>query len=415
VSPAKDAIAPAPLVVVGIGADGWAGLADAARAAVLAAEEIVGSARQLALLPQTGAAQRPWPSPIDPLVEELVARTDAGARGAVCVLASGDPMLHGIGATLARRLPPERLLVHPHPSAFALACSRLGWPAAEVELVSAVARPPEVVARLLQPRRRLVVYVAGAGGAAALADVLRERGFGPSRFVVLEQLGGAAERIVEHTAAEWGEQAADALHCVAIECRADTDAALLPLVAGLPDDAYQNDGQLTKRHVRAVTLAALAPTPGALLWDVGAGSGSVAIEWLRAEASARAIAVERREERAARALANARLLGVPRLEVVLGSAPEALCELEGPDAVFIGGGLATVGVLERCWYSLRPGGRIAANAVTLEGERMLALARQRCGGELVRIEISHAEPLGSFETWRAQLPVVQWSARKARA
>jgi precorrin-6Y C5,15-methyltransferase (decarboxylating) len=187
------------------------------------------------------------------------------------------------------------------------------------------------------------------------------------------------------------------------------------LVPGLPDDAYENDGQLTKRNVRAITLAALAPTPGALLWDVGAGSGSIAIEWLRAEPSARAVAIERRKERAERARANALLLGVPQLEIVLGSAPEALCELDGPDAIFIGGGLTSAGVIQRCWYSLRPGGRIVANAVTLEGERVLAFAREHCGGELVRIEISHAEPLGTFEAWRSQLPVVQWSARKERA
>jgi len=400
-----------PLVLVGIGADGWAGLSEDARAAVLAAETIVGSARQLALLPATDATQRPWPSPIDPLVEELIAESDAGG-GAVCVLASGDPMLHGIGATLARRLPAYRLVVHPHPSAFALACARLGWPAADVELVSAVARPPEVVARLLQPRRRLVVYASGPAGAAALAGVLREQGFGPSRFVVLEQLGGSDERIVESTAAEWATTEADPLHCVAIECRADADTELRPLVAGLPDAVYENDGQLTKRHVRAITLAALAPTPDALLWDVGAGSGSVAIEWLRAEPSAQAIAIERQADRAERARVNARTLGVPQLEVVLGSAPEALCELAGPDAIFIGGGLTSAGVIQRCWYSLRPGGRIVANAVTLEGERILAFARERCGGELVRIEIAHAEPLGSFEAWRSQLPVVQWSARK---
>lgn len=404
----------APLVVVGIGADGWSGLGASARAAVLAADEIVGSARQLALLESTTATLRPWPSPIEGLVEELVERTETGSGAAVCVLASGDPMLHGIGATLARRLAPGRLVVHPHSSAFALACARLGWPAAEVELVSAVAQPPEVVARLLQPRRRLLVYATGADGAAALAGVLRERGFGTSRFVVLEQLGGPAEHVLESTAAEWGETAADPLHCVAIECRADSDVALRPLVAGLPDDAYEHDGQLTKRHVRAITLAVLAPTPSALLWDVGAGSGSIAIEWLRAEPTARAVAIEREAVRAERARVNARTLGVPRLDVVTGSAPEALSELPGPDAIFIGGGLTTVGVIDRCWHSLLPGGRIVANAVTLEGERMLAEVRERCGGGLVRIEIAHAEPLGSFEAWRAQLPVVQWSARKER-
>ncbi|MGA2453869.1 MAG: precorrin-6y C5,15-methyltransferase (decarboxylating) subunit CbiE [Solirubrobacteraceae bacterium] len=412
---------PVRLAVVGIGADGWAGLGEAARGAVLAAAEVVGSARQLALLPaNVEATQRPWPSPIDALVEELVERALGRDDGSVCVLASGDPMLHGIGATLARRLPADRFVVYPHPSAFALACARLGWPAAEVELVSAVAQPPEVVARLLQPRRRLVVYATGVGGAAAIAALLREHGFGPSRFVVLEQLGGTDERIVESTAAEWGEQTADPLHCVAIECSAElagdahdrNNAAVLPLVPGLPDDAYEHDGQLTKRHVRAITLAALGPTPGALLWDVGAGSGSIAIEWLRAEPSARAFAVERHAERAERARANASRLGVPRLEVVLGAAPEALCDLPGPDAIFIGGGLTSMNVVQRCWYSLRPGGTIVANAVTLEGERVLMLAREHCGGELARIEIAHVEPLGTFQAWRPQLPVVQWSARK---
>jgi precorrin-6B C5,15-methyltransferase / cobalt-precorrin-6B C5,C15-methyltransferase len=409
---------PAQLAIVGLGADGWAGLGEAARAAVLAASEVVGSARQLALLPdEVKATRRPWPSPIDALVEDLVARALDGeaAGGAVCVLASGDPMLHGIGATLARRLPADRLVVHPHPSAFAVACARLGWPEAEVELVSAVAQPPEVVARLLQPRRRLVVYVTGSGGAAALAGVVCERGFGLSRFVVLEQLGGAAERLIESTAAEWGEKEADPLNCVAIDCCADPATSSLPLVAGLPDDAYDNDGQLTKRHVRAMTLAALAPMPGALLWDVGSGSGSIGIEWLRAEPTARAFAVERHAERAERARENARRLGVPQLEVVLGAAPEALCDLPGPDVIFIGGGLTSAGVIQRCWYSLRPGGTIVANAVTLEGERVLMFARERLGGDLVRIEIAHAEPLGSFEAWRAQLPVVQWSMRKERA
>jgi precorrin-6B C5,15-methyltransferase / cobalt-precorrin-6B C5,C15-methyltransferase len=432
---------PAQLAVVGLGADGWAGLGESARTAVLAASEVVGSARQLALLPdEVNATRRSWPSPIDALVDELVTRTlvssdgevassevasasddtrtaatDEPGAGMVCVLASGDPMLHGIGATLARRLSADRLVVYPHPSAFALACARLGWPEAEVELVSAVAQPPEVVARLLQPRRRLVVYVAGSGGAASLAGVLCERGLGPSRFVVLEQLGGAAERLIESTAEEWTAAAADPLHCVAIECQADPTTAALPLLAGLCDDAYENDGQLTKRHVRAVTLAALAPTPGAVLWDVGAGSGSIGIEWLRVEPTARAFAVERHAERAERARENAQRLGVPQLEVVLGAAPEALCDLPGPDAIFIGGGLTSAGVIQRCWYSLRPGGTIVANAVTLEGERMLMFARERLGGELVRIEIAHAEPLGSFEAWRAQLPVVQWSMRKERS
>ncbi len=395
------------IAVVGIGADGWAGLGEPARAAVIAAEELIGSARQLALLPpEVEAARRELPSPLAPLLDELARR----ATAATVVLASGDPMLHGIGAALARRLGPERLTVHPHPSAFALACARLGWPAADVELVSAVARPPQIVAQALQPGRRLVAYVTGADGAAQLARVVCERGCAPSRFVVLEQLGGPAERIHESTAEQWGERAADSLHAVAIEVRCAADALPLARVPGLPDDAYEHDGQLTKRHVRAIALAALAPLPGELLWDVGAGSGSIAIEWLREEPTASAIAVEARAERAERAVSNALRLGVPQLDVRIGDAPAALDGLPRPDAIFIGGGLTEPGLLERCWAALEPGGRIVANAVTLEGEQVLHVAVAAHGGTLTRLEISHAEPLGSFTGWRAQRPVVQWAA-----
>jgi precorrin-6Y C5,15-methyltransferase (decarboxylating) len=396
------------IAVVGIGADGWAGLGDEARAAILAAEEIIGSPRQLALLPpQSGARTRAWPSPMEPLLDELATRAEGGA----CVLASGDPMLHGIGATLARRLGPDRLAVHPQPSAFALACARLGWAAAEVELVSAVARPPEVVAPALAPGRRIVAYVTGAGGAAQVAHVLCERGYGPSRLVVLERLGAPEERLIESTADAWVGDA-HPLHAVAIDCVPAAGAPLLPRTPGLPDDAYDHDGQLTKRHVRALTLAALAPLPGQLLWDVGAGAGSIAIEWLRAERGARAIAVEREPERAARATANALRLGVPQLDVRTGAAPGALADLPAPDAIFVGGGLSAPGLLERCWAALAPGGRLVANAVTLEGEQLLAAARGAHGGELTRIEIARAEPLGGYTSWRPQRPVVQWAAQK---
>lgn len=396
------------LAVVGIGADGWAGLGEPAREAISAAELIVGSERQLALLPATEAELRSWPSPLDPLLEELV----AGTGRPTCVLASGDPMLHGIGATLARRLPAGSLTVHPHPSALAFACARLGWPEAEVDLVSAIGRPADVLARDLQPGRRVVAYSTGEEGAAALAAVACRQGFGPSRFVVLEQLGGPDERVLESTAGEWGERRADPLHAVAIECRAAPGAPLLPRVPGLPDEAYESDGQLTKRVPRALALAALAPAPGQLLWDVGAGSGSIATEWLRAEPSGRAVAIEAREDRTERAAANARRLGVPQLQVRRGRAPEALAGLEAPDAIFLGGGVTEPGLLERCWEALRGGGRIVAAAVTLEGEQALIAARAAHGGDLVRIELSHAEPLGSFSGWRPRRPVVQWSARK---
>ena len=397
------------IVVVGIGADGWAGLGDGARAALTTARVVVGSQRQLALLPaEVAAERRPLPSPLEPFLDALA----DGRKPGVAVLASGDPMLHGIGASLARRVGPEHLEVHPHPSAFALACARLGWPAAEVDLVSAVGRSPAVVARLLQPGRRMVAYVTGADGARSLARLLVDRGHGPSRLVVLERLGAADERAVESTAATFDADA-DPLHAVAIEVRPAAGTPLHPLVPGLPDDAYENDGQLTKRHVRAATLAALAPAPHAHLWDVGAGSGSISIEWLRAERSARATAIESRAERAARIERNATALGVPdRLAVVLGTAPGALAGLEAPSAVFVGGGATAPGLLDACWDALRPGGRLVVNAVTLESEQVVAAARNARGGTLTRIEIAHAEPIGGFTGWRAQMPVVQWAVAK---
>lgn len=397
------------VVVVGIGADGWGGLGEAARAALRDAKEVVGSERQLALLPaDLPATRRLLPSPLAPFLDEL----DDPTRS-TCIVASGDPMLHGIGATLARRIGPERLVVHPHVSAFALACARLRWPVADVTLVSAVARPADVVARVLQPGRRLVVFVTGEDGAARVAHALRERGCGASRFVVLEQLGGPDERIHDDgTAADWGERRAGPLHAVAVEVRADPGAPVLATVPGLPDDAYEHDGQLTKRHVRALALAALAPLPGELLWDVGAGSGSIGIEWLRAEPSARAIAVEADAERAERIARNALTLGVPSLDVRHGRAPGALDELPTPDAVFLGGGVAAPGLLARCWEALRPGGRLVAHAVTLEGEQALVAARAEHGGELLRVELSHAEPLGGYMGWAPRRPVVQWAAAK---
>jgi precorrin-6Y C5,15-methyltransferase (decarboxylating) len=395
-----------PLTVVGIGADGWAGLGEPARAALRTAPLVVGSRRQLELLPAGGAADRmPWPSPMDPLLDALA----RGELGDAAVLASGDPMLHGVGASLVRRAGADAVRVLPHPSAFALACARLGWPTAEVELVSAVARPPEVVVRALQRGRRIIAYVTGADGAAQLARVLCDRGFGPSPFVVLEQLGGPEEHRTDTTAAAARELEADPLHVVAIHV---DGTAGHPRTPGLPDDAFASDGQLTKRHVRAITVAALGPRPGELLWDVGAGSGSVAIEWLRAEASARAVAVEPRADRAGRIAGNARRLGVPALEVVVGAAPGALAGLPTPDVVFIGGGITRPGVLDACWAALPAGGRVVANTVTLEGEQAVVAAQRRLGGTLTRLDVAHADPIGGFTGWRAQMTVVQWAAEK---
>jgi precorrin-6Y C5,15-methyltransferase (decarboxylating) len=394
------------ITVVGIGADGWRGLAGPSRDALLRSRLILGAERQLALLPpEVTAPLRAWPSPMEPAVDEAA----SGLLGDVTVLASGDPMLHGIGATLVRKAGADRVHVLPHPSSFALACARMGWPQAEVELVSLVARPPETVLAAAQPGRRIVALVSGARGAAALARVLADRGFGASPFTVLEQLGGPAERRVDTTAGAAAGLIADPLHVVALTVAGAAGHARTP---GLPDDAYDSDGQLTKRHVRALTIAALAPRPGERLWDVGAGAGSVAIEWLRAEASAEAIAIEAHDERAARVSANALRLGVPRLRVVTGRAPDALAGLPAPAVVFLGGGITTPGVLERCWSALPDGGRLVANTVTLEGEQAAIAARELHGGRLTRIDIAQAEPVGTFTGWRAQMSVVQWSVVK---
>jgi precorrin-6B C5,15-methyltransferase / cobalt-precorrin-6B C5,C15-methyltransferase len=401
---------PSRITVVGIGADGWAGLSEPAREAIRAAELLVGSERQLAGVPDSGAERRAWPSPMAPMLDELEAIADRE----VCVLASGDPMLHGVGATLVKRLGTERLAIVPHPSALAIACARLGWPEAEVELVSAVARPVELIAPTLRPGGRVVVYVSGSDGAGQVARAATERGYGPSRLVVLEELGGPGERIVESTAAEWGERPAAALHAVALECRAEPGTPLLPRTPGLPDDAFESDGQLTKREVRAMTLAALAPVPGQLLWDVGAGSGSIAIEWMRVDRSCRAIAVEARAERAERTRHNALRLGVPQLAVIEGKAPGALDGLEAPDAIFIGGGIAEDGVIDHCLEALVPGGRIVANVVTLEGESVLERARRKHGGGLTRLELADAAPLGGYTAWRPRRPLVQWVATADR-
>lgn len=405
-----------PVAVVGIGADGWDGLGAAGRTAIADARVLLGASRQLDLVPATASAaeRRPWPTPMSALYPALPA---LAAEGGLTVLASGDPMLHGVGTTLADLLGAARLRVHPHPSAWQLACARLGWPVAGVELVSAVARPVDVVARALQPGRRIVAYVTGTDGAAQVATVLRDRGHGASRLVVCEDLGSRDERLTETTAAAYpGDARARALHLVAIEVRPDPGTSLLPCTPGLPDDAYDHDGQLTKRDVRALTVCALQPAPHGLLWDVGAGSGSVAIEWLRAEPSARAIAVEPRPDRAKRIRENARALGVPdRIEVVGAAAPAGLARLTSPDAVFVGGGVSAVGVLDACWSALAHRGRLVVNAVTIEAEQAIVAAHRSRGGRLTRIQLAHADAIGTLTTFRPQLPITQWAVTKEHA
>ncbi|XMB48308.1 precorrin-6y C5,15-methyltransferase (decarboxylating) subunit CbiE [Pseudomonas fluorescens] len=388
------------LTVVGIGEDGFKGLGRNARHALLRATRIIGAQRQLDLLPLCiGGERQLWPSPFS--LEPVLSR-----RGEpVCVLASGDPMFYGVGASLARHVAAEELTILPAPSSVSLAAARLGWPLQEVVTLSVVARPLAAINAHLASGVRLLVLSNDGSSPALIAALLTERGFGPSRIRVFEHLGGPAERRIDGHAQAWEQAAVADLNLVAIDCLADAHAPRLSRLAGLPDSAFQHDGQLTKRDVRAMTLARLAPMPGELLWDVGAGSGSIGIEWMRTHPSCRALAIEADTGRQGLIEHNRDTLGVPGLQLVRGKAPEALTGLETPDAIFIGGGVTRAGVLDTCWQQLRPGGRLVANAVTLQSEMTLMNWRAQHGGELTRIHVAQAQPLGEFDTWRQALPI----------
>ncbi len=399
------AASPRWLSIVGIGEDGAEGLSAAARALIGAAEIVFGGRRHLALAaPLIRGAARPWPSPFDGAAGEVLAH-----RGRpVCVLASGDPFHYGVGAALARKIDAREMTVLPAPSAFSLAAARLGWSLPATVLLSLHGRALDLVRPHLQPGARILALTSDGDGPAALAKLLAETGFGASRLTVLEALGGPRENINAATAAGYDLGPSDALNTVAIEVDASAGARVLARTPGLADDLFEHDGQITKRQIRAVTLAALAPRRGELLWDIGAGSGSVAIEWMLADPAMRAIAIERRADRAARIARNAAAFGVPGLEIVEGAAPEALVALPAPDAVFVGGGASDAGVLDAAARALRTGGRLVVNAVTIETEALLVARYGVLGGELVRIAISCAGPLGSMSTLRPALPVIQW-------
>jgi precorrin-6B C5,15-methyltransferase / cobalt-precorrin-6B C5,C15-methyltransferase len=396
------------LTIVGIGEDGLAGLGGGARAAIDSAKTLFGSRRHLALVPDRDQERIAWPSPFAQAFDLLLAR-----RGTpVCVLASGDPMWFGIGASLARHVPPEECTVYPAPSSFSLAAARLGWPIQDVVPLTVHGRPLEALHPHIQPQARLLILSENGRSPAAIARLLSERGFGASRLSVFEHLGGPTERRIDGTAQDWPEERTADLSLVAVHCLAGGGSARFSTLAGLPDDAYIHDGQLTKRSARAVTLAHLAPSPGELLWDIGAGCGSIGIEWMRCHPSCRTIAVEADAVRCGLIAENSRRLGVPGLRRIEGRAPAAVFGLEMPDAIFIGGGLSDPGVMEHCWEALPVGGRLVANAVTLQGEALLTEWRRRTGGELMRISVARAEPLGRFEGWRAAMPVTLLAAAK---
>lgn len=326
----------------------------------------------------------------------------------VCVLASGDPFFYGVGSVLARHVQPEETLVVPAPSAFSLAAARLGWALPDTVLVSVHGRDLDRIRPHLHPGARILALTSDGDGPQALAQLLAATGFGPSRLTVLEALGGENERVRTTTAGAYDLGAVAALNTIAIDVVAERGARVLAYSPGLADDLFEHDGQITKREIRAVTLSSLAPCRGALLWDIGAGSGSISIEWMLADPSLRAIAIEARADRAARIVRNAAGFGVPGLQLVEGEAPAALAGLATPDAIFVGGGASDDGVLHTAIDALKPGGRLVVNAVTLETEAVLIARHGLLGGELIRLAIARADPVGSKTGWRTAMPVTQW-------
>jgi len=399
------ASSPRWLSIVGIGEDGVEGLSHGARDLISRAEVVFGGARHLALAqPLIRGESRPWPSPFSQATDEVVR-----LRGRpVCVLASGDPFHYGVGATLAGHVPAEETWVVPAPSAFSLAAARLGWPLPETVLLSVHGRALDRIRPHLHPGAHILALTSDADGPAALARLITAIGFGASRLTVLEALGGKGERIRSARADTFDLGDVAALNTVAVAVAAAPDARVIANTPGLADDLFEHDGQITKREIRAITLSSLAPKRGELLWDVGAGAGSVAIEWMLADPSLRAIAIEARDDRAGRISRNAHAFGVPDLAIVEGLAPDACTDLEAPDAIFIGGGASTSGVMETCITALKPGGRFVANAVTLETESAIIAQHAMRGGTLTRIALSRADTVGRKTGWRQAMPVTQW-------
>lgn len=398
------------LTIIGIGEDGVAGLGDEAKRLIETAPVVFGGSRHIELAaPLISGERQVWQSPFEKSVEAILAR-----RGdAVVVLASGDPFLFGVGATLARRIDKREMRTIPAPSAFSLAASRLGWALQEVATISLHGRPLDLIRPHLQPGTRVLALTSDEDGPKAIAGLLTENGFGQSQITVLEALGGAQERVSRHVAAGFALEKIHSLNICAVEVVADADARVLPLASGLDDRLFEHDGQITKREVRALTVSTLAPRKGELLWDIGAGSGSIAIEWMLRDTAMRAIAIEASPERAARIGRNAARFGVPGLAIVEGQAPDALRGLLQPDAIFIGGGGSELGVMDAAIASLRPGGRLVANAVTVEMEAVILAHHARLGGSLIRIDIARALPVGSMTGWRPAMPVTQWCWIKA--
>lgn len=394
------------LHIVGIGEDGLDGLAPATRAVVEAAEVIMGAERHHNLSLGPEAERISWPSPFDAMIETI-----HGLKGRrAVVLVTGDPLWFSVGARIGRAIDPGEIVYHPQLSAFQLAAARMGWSLPDVETLTVHGRPVEQMIAFIQPDARLLVLTTGAQTPAQIAQFLTERGFGKSKLTVLAAMGGKDEARFDGVADDWNHDV-PAFNTLAVECIAAPDAALVPRVPGLADALFQSDGTMTKQEVRAATVAKLMPMRGALLWDIGCGCGSVAIEWMRAARYARAVGIEPRADRRAMAAANALALGTPKLDLIDGEAPAGIAGLDAPDAIFIGGGLSEA-TFEAAWDTLRPLGRLVANAVTLESEATLMALYHKFGGDLVKLHVHRAEPVGGLTGWRPAMPVTQWSLVK---
>ncbi len=392
------------LTIIGMGEDGWDGLSNRARIAIKATEVIIGSSRLLDLLPKLKAEIHEWPQPFAAVVEQIKPLI---GRNTV-ILATGDPLNYGVARKLMEFIPFEDMTIIPHLSAFSLAASRMGWSLPDCDTLTIHGRPAANLEAFIQPEAKLIMLTADKTSIPEIARRLSVRGFENSVITVLENLGGDREHVSQydpHT--DYSD-----LNTVAIRCIASPHAKIYSRLAGLADDAFLHDGQLTKREVRAATLAALAPAPDQLLWDIGAGCGSIAIEWMRSTRGCQAIAFEHNTERLAMIATNADQLGTPRLKVIGASAPESLSGLPIPDAVFIGGGISDAGVFEAAWEKLKAGGNLVTNVVTIEGEMHLFDLHEKHGGDLVKIDISNLTKVGPYRALKPRMSVLQWRVQK---
>ncbi|WP_135080302.1 precorrin-6y C5,15-methyltransferase (decarboxylating) subunit CbiE [Terasakiella sp. SH-1] len=392
--------------VIGIGEDGLEGVKPTARQLIETAEILVGGVRHLEMV-DSEARKISWGVGLGKGIDEIKANQDKR----IVVLASGEPLWFGIGATLLKHFEATELMIHPANGSFSLTAARMGWAVQDCVCMTIHGRALESLNRYIADGVKILVLSRDGKSPIEVADLLAKYGYGDSHLTVFEHMGGEDEKRLEGTATGWTAQTAD-LNTIAIDCKAGTGARCLPLTSGLGDDLFEHDGQLTKREVRAVTLSTLAPQPGELLWDVGAGCGSIAIEWMRAHPTCQALAIEQNDHRRSMIAHNGASLGVPTLEIVDGRAPEALGGLPTPDAIFIGGGISKKGVLEACWNALPIGGRLVANTVTLEAEREMLHFAEKIGGQLIRIAISREEHVGRLTALKPMAPVLQLSAIK---